>query len=100
MARRDWDKLRVQKRINDHGSASVSSEGFLGPSASSKIIKTNDLLKNVTGEIELPWTRPLLIPKSKVKGKKHLHRAPVDRSSQVVKNLELKTTLTTSSKPI
>jgi hypothetical protein len=67
---------------------------------SSKIIKTNDLLKNVTGEIELPWTRPLLIPQSKVKGKKHLHRAPVARSSQVVKNLELKTTLTTSSKPI
>jgi|HubBroStandDraft_4_1064222.scaffolds.fasta_scaffold202892_1 hypothetical protein len=100
MAKRDWDKLRVQKRINDHGSASVSSEEFLGLLCHRRSSKTNDLLKNVTGEIELPWTRPLLIPKSKVKGKKHLHRAPVDRSSQVVKNLELKTTLTTSSKPI
>ena len=83
MAKRDWDKLRVQKRIDDHGSASVSSEALLGCSVSSKIVKNEDLLKDVTGEIDLPWTRPLLIPKSKVKGKKFKDRTPIDRTARV-----------------
>jgi hypothetical protein len=85
MAKRDWDKLRVQKRIDDHGSASVSSEALLGSSMSSKIVKTEDLLKDVTGEIDLPWMRPLLIPTSKVKGKKFKDRTPVDRTARVAK---------------
>lgn len=87
MAKRDWDKLRIQKRIDDHGSASASAEVLLGRSVSSKIVKTEDLLKDVTGEIDLPWTRPLLIPKSKVKGKKFKDRTPIDRTARVAKNL-------------
>lgn len=93
MAKRDFYKLHVQKRIEANGSASVTSESTLGPLAPAHLMRAEDPLKNISGEIDLPWTRPLIKTKSKVKGKKQRDRQPVDRTAKVRKRLESKTKL-------
>jgi hypothetical protein len=97
MAKRNFYKLHVQKRIEAHGSASVNSESVLGHPGLPNRKKTSDILQKVTGEIDLPWTRPLQIQKSKVKGKKHSDRLPVDRSAKI---LQLKAKPDVNRRPV
>ena len=91
MANRNFYKLHVQKRIEANGSASVNSESTSGLLATPQFVQARELLEDVSGEIDLPWTRALPKPKSKVKGKKQPDRLPVDRTAQVASRLGSKT---------
>jgi hypothetical protein len=80
-------KLHVQKRIEANGSVSVHCESTLKPQLTHAGVPS----KSDSGEIDLPWTRPLIMPKSKVKGKKYPDRLPVDRTAQIANRLRSKT---------